>query len=118
MNILRMPFYEAECSSGIAVSPVAYIFPCVCFVLSRFHRDFNATPGMDGWIDLTRLGHTSNKTMNIISFMARILFFLPDKHRKMLRYYGMAGYFLTSCHGPAGGLPVRTMPIILIKSLK
>ena len=27
--------------------------------------------------------------MDIYSFMARMLFFLPDKHRKMIRYYGI-----------------------------
>ena len=27
--------------------------------------------------------------MNIYSFMARMLYFLPDKHRKMIRYYGI-----------------------------
>ena len=31
----------------------------------------------------------SEMTMNIMSFMARMLFFLPDKHRKMIRYYGL-----------------------------
>ena len=29
------------------------------------------------------------KTMDIYSFMARMLFFLPDQHRKMIRYYGI-----------------------------
>ena len=37
----------------------------------------------------TRKKHYATKTMNIYSFMARMLFFLPDKHRKMLRYYGI-----------------------------
>ena len=37
----------------------------------------------------TRKKHYATKTMDIFSFMARMLFFLPDKHRKMLRYYGI-----------------------------
>lgn len=28
-------------------------------------------------------------TMDIYSFIARMLYFLPDKHRKMIRYYGL-----------------------------
>ncbi len=37
----------------------------------------------------TRKKHYATKTMDIFSFMARMLSFLPDKHRKMLRYYGI-----------------------------
>ena len=28
-------------------------------------------------------------TMDIYEFMARMLFYLPDKHRKAIRYYGI-----------------------------
>jgi hypothetical protein len=31
------------------------------------------------------------KTMDVFSFMARMLFYLPDKNRKLIRYYGIAG---------------------------
>ncbi len=37
----------------------------------------------------TRKKHYAIKTMDIFSFMARMMFFLPDKHRKILRYYGL-----------------------------
>lgn len=37
----------------------------------------------------TRKKHYSTKTMDIFSFMARMLFFLPDKNREMVRYYGI-----------------------------
>ncbi len=37
----------------------------------------------------TRKKYYATKTMDIFSFMARMLFFVPDKHRKMLRYYGI-----------------------------
>lgn len=38
---------------------------------------------------VTRKKYYATKTLNIFSFIARMLFFLPDKHRKMLRYYGI-----------------------------
>jgi len=31
----------------------------------------------------------STKTMDVYEFMARMLYFLPDKHRKTIRYYGI-----------------------------
>jgi hypothetical protein len=37
----------------------------------------------------TRKKHYATKTMDIYSFMPHMLFFSPDKHRKMLRYYGI-----------------------------
>jgi len=37
----------------------------------------------------TRIKHYALKTMDIYEFMARMLYFLPDKHRKMIRYYGI-----------------------------
>jgi hypothetical protein len=37
----------------------------------------------------TRKKHYATETISIDAFMARMLFFLPDKHRKMLRYYGI-----------------------------
>jgi len=37
----------------------------------------------------TRKKHYAIETISIYAFMARMLFFLPDKHRKMLRYYGI-----------------------------
>ena len=37
----------------------------------------------------TRKKHYAEKTIDIFSFMARMLYFLPDKHRKMIRYYGI-----------------------------
>lgn len=33
-------------------------------------------------------------TMNIYEFMAKMLYFLPDKHRKMLRYYGIYAHHI------------------------
>ena len=37
----------------------------------------------------SRKKHFSYKTMDIYEFMAKMLYFLPEKHRKMLRYYGI-----------------------------
>lgn len=37
----------------------------------------------------TRIKHYAIITMDIYEFMARMLYFLPEKHRKMLRYYGI-----------------------------
>lgn len=37
----------------------------------------------------SRIKHFAYKTMDIYEFMALMLYFLPDKHRKMLRYYGL-----------------------------
>ncbi len=36
--------------------------------------------------------HYVSETISICAFMARMLFFLPDKHRKMLRYYRIYAY--------------------------
>jgi hypothetical protein len=42
------------------------------------------------WVDRrTREKSFKIRTMSIYEFMARMLFFLPDKHRKMIRYYGI-----------------------------
>jgi hypothetical protein len=42
------------------------------------------------WVDRnTREKQYAIKTMDIYTFMAKMLFFLPDKHRKMIRYYGI-----------------------------
>jgi hypothetical protein len=34
-------------------------------------------------------GFFASKTMDIYKFMALMLFFLPEKHSKMIRYYGI-----------------------------
>ena len=42
------------------------------------------------WVDRVSKEKTyATKTMNVFSFMARMLFFLPEKNRKMIRYYGI-----------------------------
>lgn len=37
----------------------------------------------------SRTKHFATKTMSVFEFMARMLFYLPQKHRKMIRYYGL-----------------------------
>jgi predicted RNA-binding Zn-ribbon protein involved in translation (DUF1610 family) len=37
----------------------------------------------------SRQKHFSYKTISIFEFMAKMLYYLPEKHRKMLRYYGI-----------------------------
>jgi hypothetical protein len=37
----------------------------------------------------TRKKHYAAKTMDMHHFMAKMLYFLPDKHRKLIRYYGI-----------------------------
>ncbi|TFH39635.1 MAG: transposase [Chrysiogenales bacterium] len=42
------------------------------------------------WVDRNTKEKTySVMTMDIYEFMARMLFYLPDKHRKAIRYYGI-----------------------------
>jgi hypothetical protein len=42
------------------------------------------------WIDRkTRKRSHTNMTLDIFEFMARMLYFLPDHHRKSIRYYGL-----------------------------
>ena len=42
------------------------------------------------WVDrYTKEKTYSEMTLDIYEFMARMLFFLPDKHRKAIRYYGI-----------------------------
>lgn len=50
------------------------------------------------WVDRgTREKSFKTRTMDIYSFMGRMLFFRPEKNRKMIRYYGIADIFWTSC---------------------
>lgn len=37
----------------------------------------------------TKKKHYARKTMHMYDFMVSMIFFLPDKHRKMIRYYGI-----------------------------
>ena len=54
--------YGAEYPSGNAVSPMAYMFPCVRFVyVVRFTSFINATLGTGGWLGLTRRGLAPRK---------------------------------------------------------
>ena len=47
------------------------------------------------WVDRsTWQKNFKTRKMNIHSFMARMLFFLPDKNRKMIRYYGIYAHKL------------------------
>ena len=42
------------------------------------------------WVDKnTSEKSFKTKTMDIYQFMAKMLYFLPEKHRKMIRYYGL-----------------------------
>jgi hypothetical protein len=47
------------------------------------------------WVDRgTREKSFKTRTMDIYSFMGRMLFFLPEKNRKMIRYYGIYAHKL------------------------
>jgi hypothetical protein len=44
------------------------------------------------WVDRkTRKKSYANKKLDIYTFMARMLFFLPEHHQKNIRYYGFDG---------------------------
>jgi hypothetical protein len=58
----------------------------------------------------------STTTMDIFEFMAKMLYFLPLKHTKMIRYFGIAGTIWTSCPLPAGGHRDRTTPTVRARS--
>ena len=54
------------------------------------HEKKTITFKYKSWVDRsTREKIFKTRTMDIYSFMARMLYFLPDKHRKMIRYYGI-----------------------------
>jgi len=54
------------------------------------HEKKTITFKYKNWVDRnSREKHFAIKKMDIYSFMARMLYFLPDKHRKMIRYYGI-----------------------------
>ena len=47
------------------------------------------------WVDRgTREKSFKTRTMDLYSFMGRMLFFLPEKNRKMIRYYGIYAHKL------------------------
>jgi len=52
-------YYGAETASGGAVLPLAYMFPCVRFIIDVTAN--NATLGTGGWLYLTRSGLSPNK---------------------------------------------------------
>jgi hypothetical protein len=54
------------------------------------HVKTNITFRYKSWVDRKTKEKTfSEMTIGIYDFMARMLFFLPDKHRKAIRYYGI-----------------------------
>ncbi len=54
------------------------------------HAKLTVTFRYKKWVDRgTKQKHFSTMTMDIYSFMARMLFFLPAKNLKLIRYYGI-----------------------------
>ena len=54
------------------------------------NRNMTVTFRYKSWLDIrTKVKKYSVITMDIYEFMARMLYFLPKKHRKMIRYYGI-----------------------------
>ncbi|TFH38590.1 MAG: IS91 family transposase [Chrysiogenales bacterium] len=54
------------------------------------HDNKKITFRYKSWVDRNTKEKTySEMTMDIYEFMARMLFYLPDKHRKAIRYYGI-----------------------------
>jgi hypothetical protein len=54
------------------------------------HANKKLTFRYKSWVDRdTQEKFFSEMTLDIYEFMARMLFFLPDKHRKAIRYYGI-----------------------------
>ena len=54
------------------------------------HHKKTVTFRFKSWVDRnTKEKSYSTVTMDIYEFMARMLYYLPDRHRKMIRYYGL-----------------------------
>jgi len=54
------------------------------------YRKNLVTFNFKSWVDRTTKEKRHKKvTMNVFEFMARMLYFLPDKHEKTIRYYGI-----------------------------
>jgi len=54
------------------------------------HANAKITFSYKSWVDRNTKEKTySETTLDIYEFMARMLFYLPDKHRKAIRYYGI-----------------------------
>ncbi len=59
-------------------------------VLKVDNRRMEVTFRYKSWLDIrTQEKSYSTVTMDMYEFMARMLYFLPARHRKMIRYYGL-----------------------------
>ncbi len=84
-------FWHLLCGFGISssVSVTAGYFHN-SMITSVDHVNRKITFRYKSWVDRNTKEKTfSEMTIDIFDFMARMLFFLPDKHRKAIRYYGI-----------------------------
>ncbi len=59
-------------------------------ILAVDHAKKTVTSRYKSWIDVrTKEKSYKTVTMDIYEFMAKMLYFLPKKHQKMIRYYGI-----------------------------
>lgn len=59
-------------------------------ITSVDHEKAKLTFRYKSWVDRKTKEKTySEMTLDVYDFMARMLFYLPDKHRKEIRYYGI-----------------------------
>jgi hypothetical protein len=64
-------------------------------ITSVDHEKAKLTFRYKSWVDRKTKEKTySEMTLDIYDFMARMLFYLPDKHRKEIRYYGIYSHGL------------------------
>ena len=59
-------------------------------IIAVDHLEKTVTFRYKSWVDrISREKSFKTITMDIYEFMARMIYFLPDKHKKMIRYYGL-----------------------------